>query len=143
MQNLRLYKLSTTNFQFSAFNFQFKKSHVVTKVPRQAVECEARNPCILDRTDIKVLKARQRIFLSCLQHFDLFGISSLQGFRTACFITCLETAVPSELLKIPQFLIPSYPQFQLPTKKTSEILKKNFFNILLLYDLKKTGFSFI
>ena len=29
------------------------KSHVVTIEYRQAVECEARNPCIYDQTDIK------------------------------------------------------------------------------------------
>ena len=51
-----------------------KKSHVVTTVSRQAVECEARNPCIRDRNVIKVLKARQRYFLSHLRRFDFFAI---------------------------------------------------------------------
>ena len=74
-----------------------KKSHVVTTVSRQAVECEARNPCIRDRNVIKVLKARQRYFLSHLRRFDFLCNLILQGFRTACFITCLGTAAPSEL----------------------------------------------
>ena len=39
---------SKVNGQQSEFN-----SHVVTTVPRQAVECEARNPCIHDHEDIK------------------------------------------------------------------------------------------
>ncbi len=46
----RLYKFPT----FNIFNFQFKKGcHVVTTEYRQAVECEARSPCIHDRNDIK------------------------------------------------------------------------------------------
>ena len=44
------------------------------------------------------------IFLSHLRRFDFFCNLILQGFRTACFITCLGTAAPSELFKIPQFL---------------------------------------
>ena len=33
--------------------FEFQKSPERTTVPRQVVECKARNPCIYDQTDIK------------------------------------------------------------------------------------------
>ena len=70
-QNLR--NLETQRLSVLA-TWCLKKSHVVTTVSRQAVECEARNPCIRDRNVIKVLKARQRYFLSHLRRFDFFTI---------------------------------------------------------------------
>ena len=101
--------------------WRLKKSHVVTTVSRQAVECEARSPCIHDRNIIKVLKARQRHFLSHLRRFDFFLHLILQGFRTACFITCLGTAAPDgavlKLLNslVPQSLTPSVPHTLIPS----------------------------
>ena len=65
----------TADSQFSIFNFQFstQQSPERTTVPRQAVECEARNPCIHDQNDIKSAEGTTETeFLSCLQHFDLF-----------------------------------------------------------------------
>ena len=72
-----------------------KKSHVVTTVSRQAVECEARNPCIRDRNVIKVLKARQRYFLSHLRRFDFFAIlfcrdSALRASSPAYILSSLQ-----------------------------------------------------
>ena len=49
----------TARCKFSTFNL---KSPERTTEYRQAVECKARNPCILDQTDIKVLMARQSFF---------------------------------------------------------------------------------
>ena len=37
-------------------------SHVVSTVPRQAVECVARNPCIHDQTDIKSAEGMTEAF---------------------------------------------------------------------------------
>ena len=48
------------NFQLSIFSFQLKSPERTT-VPRQAVECEARNPCKKDYTIIRVPKVRQNV----------------------------------------------------------------------------------
>ena len=61
----------TARCKFSTFNL---KSPERTSVPRQAVECEARNPCIHDQNDIKsAVGTTESVFLSYLRHSD-FGV---------------------------------------------------------------------
>ena len=65
----------------------------MTTVFRQAVECEARNPCIHDHDDIKSAEGTTEVFFCRTFGALIFLQSYLQGFRTACFITCLGTVV--------------------------------------------------
>ena len=61
----------TARCKFSTFNL---KSPERTKEYRQAVECEARNPCIHDQNDIKsAVGTTETEFLSYLRHSD-FGV---------------------------------------------------------------------
>ena len=68
-------------------------SHVVTTEYRQAVECEARNPCIHDHNDIKNAEGTTEVFFCRTFGALIFYNLILQGFRTACFITCLLSVV--------------------------------------------------
>ena len=52
----------------------------MTTVSRQAVECEARNPCAHDQNVIKVLKARQRYSVAPSALFKKFINSSYPQF---------------------------------------------------------------
>ena len=66
----------TTDYRQQSTDFEYVvklKSHVVTIEYKQAVECEARNPCIYDQTDIKsAVGTTETEFLSYLRHSDLF-----------------------------------------------------------------------
>ena len=63
----------SSEFRVQSLEFRVQ-SHVVTTEYRQAVECEARNPCIHDRNDIKSAVGTTEMFLSCLQHLDFWAI---------------------------------------------------------------------
>ena len=83
--------------QCQGSEFLSSKSHVVTAVFRQAVECEARNPCIHDRNDIKSAEGTTEVLFCRAFSTLIYWISFLQAFRTACFITCLLSVAPTEL----------------------------------------------
>ena len=73
------------------------KSHVVTTEYRQAVECEARNPCFHDQNDIKSAEGTTEVFfLSHLQRFDFFAIlfcrdSALRASSPAYYLSLLRS----------------------------------------------------
>ena len=83
-------------------------SHVVTTEYRQAVECEARNPCIHDHNDIKSAEGTTEVFFCRAFGTLIFYNLILQGFRTACFITCLLSVVLTGLFCYEQFSIFSF-----------------------------------
>ena len=74
-------------------------SHAVTTDNRQAGECEARNPCIHDHNDIKKSAegTTEKHFCRAFGTLIFYNLI-LQGFRTACFITCLLSVVLTGLL---------------------------------------------
>ena len=47
-----MFRVQSSEFRVQSLEFRVH-SHVVTTEYRQAVECEARNPCIHDHDDIK------------------------------------------------------------------------------------------
>ena len=85
---------SKVNGQQSEFN-----SHVVTTVPRQAVECEARNPCIHDHEDIKSAEGTtENLFCRTFGVLIFLKLFFAGIPRTLCSITCLLSVAPTELI---------------------------------------------
>ena len=71
---------------------------------RQAVECEARNPCIHDHDDIKSAEGTTEDFSVVPTALGFLGNSFLQAFRTLC-------SIPAYILSLLRSLFGCYMDF--------------------------------